>query len=98
MADNPVPAEQQNSASVPAPSDPEIPYTVDAGGKPTITNKGGTGLPGHKLTVDGAAVRAEAAARYNAEAAAAKAKSDAQFRADTGASRPKFTPAPRKGK
>jgi hypothetical protein len=69
------------------PSDKNIPYTVDAGGKPTITSPGGTGMPGHTQTVDPRAVQAQAAAAFTASGA----KTQNGFK-------PTFTPAPRRGK
>ena len=63
-----------------------IGYTVNGEGTPSLTNKGGVGLPGQS----GAAIRARAAAEkqavadaYAAESNAAAAKSAAQLRIDS---------------
>ncbi len=97
MADNPVSQDQQNSASVPVPSDNQIPYTVDAMGKPAFPDPSPL-PPGHVQTYNAAQARADAAARYQASQAAARAKSDAQARRDAGTTNVKFTPAPKRGK
>lgn len=84
------------------PTDKDIPYTVNAGGKPSITQPGGIGMPGHTSTVDPRAVQAQAAARYAASQAHAQAKSDTQRAKDAAGAAPrfapKFTPVPKKGK
>ncbi len=95
MADNPV--QEQNSASVPVPSDNQIEYQVDRLGKPAFPTPGMGDLTGHQQTYDAAQARA-AAARYAADQAAAAAKSAAQQARDAGRANVKFTPAPKRGK
>jgi len=92
MADN---NEQQNSASVPIPSDKEFPFTVTEFPLKELTSPNGMrGLgKGHKQA-DPRAVQNAASARYQAEVAAANAKSAAQYRADTQTSRPQH-PTPK---
>lgn len=96
--------EPTNSASVPFPSDKEIPYVYKPLGVPSLAHPG-PGLPGHKQTYDAQAARNQAAARYQAEVDAANAQSAAQHARDTAGRgpqhftrTPKYTPAPKRGK
>jgi hypothetical protein len=88
----------QGASFIP-PSDSQIPYTADAMGKPSLTNPGGHGMPGHQLNAAPMEVYAQSYANWQASQAAAQAKGAAQLRRDLGPppGRVTFTPA-KKGK
>lgn len=80
MADN-----QKNSASIPAPSDKNMPYKFTGLQDPALQSPGGS-MPGYKFTSNAAANRAAAAQRWQAEQNFQQTRNDAQALSDAIAS------------